>query len=176
MPTGVSGLIVAALFAAAMSSLSSSLNALASTTLYDVIIPYRKEVLSAVDELSLSRKITLIWGGVPSVSALLFASLQLQAGERPTVVELGLGIASYTYGGLLGAFILGLVSQNAQSRDALIGFFSGLVSLLFMVNGPVQNLLPGEPLALAWPLYTAVGAAVVVFMGELSAAFRKRTV
>ena len=43
MPSGVSGLIVAALFAAAMSSLSSSLNALASTTLYDVIIPYRKK-------------------------------------------------------------------------------------------------------------------------------------
>jgi SSS family solute:Na+ symporter len=176
MPSGVSGLIVAALFAAAMSSLSSSLNALASTTLYDVIIPYRKKVLSAVDELSLSRKITLIWGVVLSVSALLFASLQLQAGERPTVVELGLGIASYTYGGLLGAFILGLVSQKAQTRDALIGFFSGLMSLLFIVNGPAQNLLPGEPLALAWPLYTAVGAAVVVLIGELSAAFRNRTV
>ena len=176
MPSGVSGLIVAALFAAAMSSLSSSLNALASTTLYDVIIPYRKKVLSAVDELSLSRKITLIWGVVLSVSALLFASLQLQAGERPTVVELGLGIASYTYGGLLGAFILGLVSQKAQTRDALIGFFSGLMSQLFIVNGPAQNLLPGEPLALAWPLYTAVGAAVVVLIGELSAAFRNRTV
>ena len=176
MPSGVSGLIVAALFAAAMSSLSSSLNALASTTLYDVIIPYRKKVLSAVDELSLSRKITLIWGVVLSVSALLFASLQLQAGERPTVVELGLGIASYTYGGLLGAFILGLVSQKAQTRDALIGFFSGLMSLLFIVNGPAQNLLPGEPLALAWPLYTAVGAAVVVLIGVLSAAFRNRTV
>ncbi len=176
MPSGVSGLIVAALFAAAMSSLSSSLNALDSTTLYDVIIPYRKKVLSAVDELSLSRKITLIWGVVLSVSALLFASLQLQAGERPTVVELGLGIASYTYGGLLGAFILGLVSQKAQTRDALIGFFSGLMSLLFIVNGPAQNLLPGEPLALAWPLYTAVGAAVVVLIGELSAAFRNRTV
>ena len=106
----------------------------------------------------------------------MFASLQLQAGERPTVVELGLGIASYTYGGLLGAFILGLVSQKAQTRDALIGFFSGLMSLLFIVNGPAQNLLPGEPLALAWPLYTAVGAAVVVLIGELSAAFRNRTV
>jgi solute:Na+ symporter, SSS family len=175
MPVGVSGLIVAALFAAAMSSLSSSLNALASTTLYDVIIPYRKKVLSAVEELSLSRGITLVWGIVLSVSALIFASLQLQAGERPTVVELGLGIASYTYGGLLGAFLLGLISNKAQSRDALTGFFSGLISLLFMVNGPVQNLLPGEPLALAWPLYTAVGAAIVVLVGEVSARVRKNT-
>ena len=155
-----------------MSSLSSSLNALASTTLYDVIIPYRKKVFSTVEELNLSRKITLIWGIVLSASALLFTSLQLQAGERPTVVELGLGIASYTYGGLLGTFLLGLMSKKTQSIDALRGFFSGLICLLFMVNGPVQNLLPGEPLALAWPLYTAVGAAIVVLIGELSAAFR----
>ena len=104
----------------------------------------------------------------------MFASLQLQAGERPTVVELGLGIASYTYGGLLGAFILGLVSQKLhKTRDALIGFFSGLMSLLFMVNGPAQNLLPGEPLALAWPLYTAVGAAVVVLIGGITSCFSK---
>ena len=53
-----------------------------------------------------------------------------------------------------------------------MGFLSGLICLLFMVNGPVQNLLPGEPLALAWPLYTAVGAAIVVLIGELSTAFR----
>ncbi|MBK98471.1 MAG: sodium:solute symporter [Balneola sp.] len=172
IPSGVSGLIVAALFAAAMSSLSSSLNALASTSLYDLIIPYRKKVLSAVEELNLSRRMTLIWGIVLSVSALLFTILQLQAGERPTVVELGLGIASYTYGGLLGAFSLGLMSKKAQSIDALAGFFSGLICLLFMVEGPVQNLLPGEPLALAWPLYTAVGATIVVLIGELSAAFR----
>ena len=172
IPSGVSGLIIAALFAAAMSSLSSSLNALASSTLYDVIIPYRKKVFSEVEELNLSRKITLIWGIVLSASALLFTSLQLQAGERPTVVELGLGIASYTYGGLLGTFLLGLMSKKTQSIDALTGFLSGLICLLFMVNGPVQNLLPGEPLALAWPLYTAVGAAIVVLIGELSAAFR----
>ena len=88
------------------------------------------------------------------------------------MVELGLGIASYTYGGLLGTFLLGLMSKKTQSIDALTGFLSGLICLLFMVNGPVQNLLPGEPLALAWPLYTAVGAAIVVLIGELSAAFR----
>ena len=64
------------------------------------------------------------------------------------------------------------MSKKTQSIDALMGFFSGLICLLFMVNGPVQNMLPGEPLALAWPLYTAVGAAIVVLIGELSAALR----
>ena len=169
MPAGISGLIVAALFAAAMSSLSSSLNALASTTLYDIYLPYQKKILSSVQELKISRIITLLWGIILSVSALFFASLQLQSGERPTVVELGLGIASYTYGGLLGAFLLGMLSQKATTKDALTGFFVGLGCLLFMVNGPVQNLLPGEPLELAWPLYTAVGAIIVVCTGQILA-------
>jgi len=171
MPAGISGLIVAALFAAAMSSLSSSLNALASTTLYDIYLPYQKRILTTLQELKISRVITLVWGAVLSISALFFASLQLQSGERPTVVELGLGIASYTYGGLLGAFLLGMLSNKAHTKHAMVGFFVGLGSLLFMVNGPVQNLLPGEPLELAWPLYTAVGAMIVVITGQLLALF-----
>lgn len=171
MPAGISGLIVAALFAAAMSSLSSSLNALASTTLYDIYLPYQKRILTTLQELKISRVITLVWGAVLSISALFFASLQLQSGERPTVVELGLGIASYTYGGLLGAFLLGMLSNKAHTKHAMVGFFVGLGSLLFMVNGPVQNLLPGEPLELAWPLYTAVGAIIVVITGQLLALF-----
>ncbi|NBW70479.1 MAG: sodium:solute symporter [Bacteroidetes bacterium] len=171
MPAGISGLIVAALFAAAMSSLSSSLNALASTTLYDIYLPYQKRVLTTLQELKISRVITLVWGAVLSISALFFASLQLKSGERPTVVELGLGIASYTYGGLLGAFLLGMLSNKAKTKHALVGFFVGLGSLLFMVNGPVQNLLPGEPLELAWPLYTAVGALIVVITGQVLALF-----
>lgn len=176
MPAGISGLIVAALFAAAMSSLSSSLNALASTTLYDIYLPYQKKILSSVQELKISRIITLLWGIILSVSALFFASLQLQSGERPTVVELGLGIASYTYGGLLGAFLLGMLSKKATTKDALTGFFVGLGCLLFMVNGPAQNLLPGEPLELAWPLYTAVGAIIVVFTGQtLAVTTRSKT-
>jgi len=134
-------------------------------------LPYQKRVLTTLEELKISRVITLVWGAVLSISALFFASLQLQSGERPTVVELGLGIASYTYGGLLGAFLLGMLSNKAHTKHALVGFFVGLGSLLFMVNGPVQNLLPGEPLELAWPLYTAVGAMIVVLTGQLLALF-----
>ena len=70
IPSGVSGLIIAALFAAAMSSLSSSLNALASTTLYDVIIPYRKKVFSRSKNLACQGKL-LLYGVCTSASALL---------------------------------------------------------------------------------------------------------
>ena len=172
LPVGVSGLIVAALFAAAMSSLSSSLNSLASSTTFDLYKPYFGKSNTEAKDLSISRKITMGWGVILTASAIFFAILQLQEGERPAIVELGLGIASYTYGGLLGAFLLGMFFTKPDKTDAMIGFFSGLISLLFMVQGPIQNILPGDGLAIAWPLYTLVGSAIVVLVGSLSAKLR----
>ncbi|WP_428235063.1 sodium:solute symporter [Gracilimonas sp.] len=172
LPVGVSGLIVAALFAAAMSSLSSSLNSLASSTTYDLYKPYFGKNNTEAEDLSMSRKITMGWGIILTASAVFFAILQLQGGERPAIVELGLGIASYTYGGLLGAFLLGMFFTKPDKTDALIGFFCGLIALLFMVQGPIQNLLPGDGLAIAWPLYTLVGSLIVVITGSISAILR----
>lgn len=172
MPVGISGLIVAALFAAAMSSLSSSLNSLASATTHDLYKPYFGKGNSEEKDLKISRIITFIWGIILTFSAFLFAVLQLQSGERPTVVELGLGIASYTYGGLLGAFALGIFFKEPETKDALIGFFTGLTVLLFVVKGPVQNILPGEGLAIAWPLYTLIGSLIVMCVGMISRKIR----
>lgn len=168
LPAGLSGLIVAALFAAAMSSLSSSLNSLASSTTYDLYKPYFGKNNTDAEDLSISRKITMGWGIILTISAIFFAVLQLQGGERPAIVELGLGIASYTYGGLLGAFLLGMFFTKPNKTDAIIGFFCGLIALLFMVQGPIQDLLPGDGLAIAWPLYTLVGSLVVIIGGQVS--------
>ncbi|MGF1669155.1 MAG: sodium:solute symporter [Balneolaceae bacterium] len=174
MPVGVAGLIIAALFAAAMSSLSSSLNALASATALDLIKPVAGANWTREQELKISRLITIGWGIVLTGSALFFTWLQLTGDERPAIVELGLGIASYTYGGLLGAFLLGLIFKNPDKKDAMIGFFAGLIALLFMVEGPVQNLLPGQGLAIAWPLYTLAGSVIVIAVANISYFFRKR--
>jgi len=168
MPAGLSGLIVAALFAAAMSSLSSSLNSLASSSTFDLYKPYFGKNNPQEKDLKISRLFTIVWGIILTASAIFFAVLQLQEGERPVVVELGLGIASYTYGGLLGIFLLGLFFRKPDSKNAMIGFFSGLIALLFMVKGPVQNVLPGDGLAIAWPLYTLVGSLIVIGIGILS--------
>lgn len=168
MPSGLAGLIIAAILAAAMSTLSSSVNSLASATTMDIYKPFWGRGRSEVSDLKVSRLFTIFWGTVITVSAMVFALLQLNAGaDRPAVVELGLGIASYTYGGLLGAFLLGLISKRLEGRDAVFGFFCGLTALLFLVKGPLQNLLPGEGLTIAWPLYTAIGALIVILTGHL---------
>lgn len=174
LPAGISGLIVAALFAAAMSSLSSSLNSLASSTTFDLYKPYFGKSNSEEKDLRVSRIITIVWGFILTSSAVLFAALQLSEGERPAIVELGLGIASYTYGGLLGAFLLGMFFGKPDKRDAMTGFFIGLVGLLFMVEGPIQNILPGQGLAIAWPLYTLIGSLIVVCTGLMSYYIRKK--
>lgn len=168
MPVGVAGLIVASLFAAAMSSLSSSLNALASSTTYDILKPLSGSTWDDAHELWVSRMVTIFWGVVLTGSAFLFTWLQLSGDDRPAVVELGLGIASYTYGGLLGIFVLGRIFPKPDKADAMIGFFTGLISLLFMVEGALQQFLPGEGLTIAWPLYTAVGGIIVVVVANLS--------
>lgn len=165
LPAGVSGLIIAALFAAAMSSLSSSLNSLASSTMYDLYKPYFGKKATPEKDLKISRIITLFWGIVLTGSAFIFTFLQLSSETQPAVVELGLGIASYTYGGLLGAFAFGIFFKKPDSKDALIGFFTALTVLLFLVDGPVQNLLPFDIPAIAWPLYTLVGGLLVVVAG-----------
>ena len=175
LPVGLSGLIIASLFAAAMSSLSSSLNSLASSTTLDLYKPYFGSDNTEAEDLKISRIITMIWAVILTGSAFFFAYLQLQEGERPAVVELGLGIASYTYGGLLGAFLLGRFFTEPGKTDAMIGFFVGLVSLLFMVEGPIHTILPGEPLVIAWPLYTVVGSAIVILVGNVSYWIRRKS-
>jgi len=173
MPVGVAGLIIASLFAAAMSSLSSSLNALASSTTYDIIKPLFGQDWDQERELWISRLTTIAWGFILTGSAFLFTWLQLSGEEQPAVVELGLGIASYTYGGLLGIFMLGRLFQKPDKTDAMIGFFTGLISLLFMVEGALQQFLPGEPLTIAWPLYTLVGGVIVIAVANASHYLRK---
>lgn len=173
LPAGLGGLIIAALMAAAMSSLSSSLNALASSTTYDFLKPLAGPAWSGEREMRVSRGVTLVWGVVLTFSAFLFTWLQLSSGERPAIVELGLGIASYTYGGLLGLFLLARFTHSPTGFDARAGFFIGLMALLFLVDGPVQRMLPGEPLSMAWPLYTPVGAAIVVAVALLVQRLRR---
>ncbi len=155
MPSGVSGIIVAALFAAA---LSSSLSSLASAAVLDIYAPVFGKRKTEAELLKISRLMTLVWGVV-----LILVSLTFIWWLKGTVVEVALGIASYTYGGLLGVFLLGLLFKNVSQRDAIIAFIIALVVMTVIIS-TVQ---------IAWPLYTVVGSFTAIVVGKISSQVQK---
>ena len=158
MPPGLSGLIVAAVLAAAMSTLSGSVSALASATVYDFYaLTPRGRAADEAEKLRLSRYASGVWGVALVGSALLFV------GTKQTVVELTLALASFTYGGLLGVFLIAVFVRKAASGDALAGFALGLAVMLTLV---LSGVIP-------WTLYTIVGSGVTVLVALLSAAMRR---
>ncbi|CAN5888399.1 sodium:solute symporter [soil metagenome] len=162
LPTGVLGLVVAAIFSAAMSTLSSSLNASASSTVNDL---YRPLVPKASERhlLRLSRGLTLVWG--LAQMGVAYAAIGLQ----DNVVNNALAIASFVTGLLLGVFLLGILTQRVGQTAALIGLWAGLAAVSYAKFGP---LLPGwlYPFdgALAWPWYALVGSTTVYAVGWLA--------
>jgi solute:Na+ symporter, SSS family len=151
LPAGLSGLLLVGIVAAAMSTLSSSLNSLSSSTMIDLYERFTGREPSDAQGLRLARLFTLVWGLIFAVFANLFESA-----DNP-VVELGLGIAGLTYGALLGAFLLGLIFRRARQSDALIAFVVSVASMVYVVFWT----------SVAFPLYTVIGVAVTLLVGGL---------
>ena len=155
LPPGVSGIIIAGLFAAAMSTLAGSMSSLSSSTMMDLLQPVWG---SKVDKLSVSRFITIFWAAVLVLSAVFFMN------TSTAVVELALSIASFTYGGLLGTFLLGLFTKRTSQTNALFGFSLGILVMVFIISFKLT----------AWTWFTFIGVAVTLLTGYLSSLFTKR--
>ncbi len=155
LPPGVTGLLIAGVFAAAMSSLSSSVNSLASATAYDYWAP----MVGARDDderiLRAGRVFTLVWAGLLIAGAILFIPLS----EGTSAVEVALGIASLVYGGLLGAFALGIFTKRPGQLSAMVGVAAGIGGVTLLRD------------AMAWPWYVLVGSIITFVVGSLVGRF-----
>ena len=133
IPHGISGVLVAAILAAAMSNLSAALNSLSSTTMVDFYLrqrpatPERRRVL-------LSRLATIAWG-------LALFGLAILSRRSGKVVELGLSIASVAYGALLGVFLLGVLTRRANERGSMIGMAIGFCANVYIWQGAANTAL-----------------------------------
>jgi SSS family solute:Na+ symporter len=123
LPHGVRGIMIAAILAAAMSNLSSALNALASTTVVDFYKPFFKKDASAGDQLRISRWMTVFWGVILTLLAILSRGVK-------SVLEAGLTIASITFGSMLGVFLLGVLTKKANEKGSITGMATGLLSMI----------------------------------------------
>ncbi len=150
LPSPFSGIIIAGLFAAAMSTLAGSISSLSSSTMLDLYNPFHKNRNKAND-LKVSRLFTIMWAGMLILAALFFMN------SPHTVVELALSIASFTYGGLLGTFMLGLFVKKATQEDALASFASGIFIMITVISLQL----------VAWTWYTLIGVSVTMLVGTL---------
>ncbi len=153
LPHGISGLVIAAILAAAMSNLSAALNSLASTTVMDFIKPYDKKERTDAEYLKIAKRTTILW------CAILFA-IALLARNVKSVLEAGLGIASIVYGALLGVFLLGLLTKRTGERAAMLGMACGLTLMLYVKFET----------SIAWTWYVLIGSSVT-FLTALAASY-----
>lgn len=160
LPAGMSGLLIAGILAASMSTISSSLNSLSTSTISDIYQRLAKRPLSDAMVLRSAKLWTLIWAGVFVVFASMFTST-----DQP-VVEVGLSIASYTYGALLGAFFLGILVKRARQADAIVAFLCTIVVAAVFVL-VVEFTVDGEAKPLAFPWYVPLGVLVTLVVGGL---------
>jgi SSS family solute:Na+ symporter len=151
LPAGLMGLVVAAIFAAAMSTVSSSLNSSAAAAVNDFYIPLTAGARSDTHYLAVSRLLTAAWGAVQIAVALVAISLSTR------VVDEVLGIASFTNGVILGMFLLGTLTRASQG-PAAVGVGAGVAVMLGV------KLLT----AISWQWYVLIGSLVTLGVGALA--------
>jgi len=147
LPSGVTGFIIAGLFAAAMSTLSSSLAALSSSTIFDLF----PKLAARPDSMKFSRIFMVIWTVVFVIFGLSFTST-----DSP-IIEIGLGIAGFTYGGLLGAFLIGrYTTWNVNAATVGVIGCVGVMFFLIMFGGDLRPW---------WAWYTVTGVVLFTIFG-----------
>lgn len=170
MPHGLLGLVLAAILAATMSTHSGAINSLAASATHDIYLPLTGRRADDPNTLRVGKIFALLWGIVLTGGALLFPE-----NTSTPVVVIALSIASFTYGGLLGGFFLGIFWPRANQRDAIIGMSVGIVAMAFVVfaariSAAVPALAPAlTPVShIAWPWYVLIGTTITLAVGILS--------
>jgi SSS family solute:Na+ symporter len=141
MPVGLVGIVLAAIFAMAMSNASGSLNSLASSSMIDFSLARGVDINDSARQLRRSRLWTIFWG----VLLGLFGMIRW----GPVLVA-GLTIASITYGSLLGTFLLVIWNPRATARGAIAGMIAGLIGMT-----AIHFYTP-----LAWTWYVLAGTII----------------
>ncbi len=147
---GLAGLVIAVIFAAAMSTLSGELNSLATASMVDFYLRFVKTSATNAHYLAVSRVFTVFWGGFACVVA-------LQAGHLGPAIEVVNRFGSFFYGSILGVFGLAVLTPRASARGAFYGLLAGMVTVFLVARY--------TSLAFLW--YNVVGAVTVFAIGLL---------
>lgn len=156
-PTGLLGLVIAAIFAVTMSTASGALSASASSSVNDLIRPLFPQD-SEKNLLRTSRGMTVFWG-VAQIAVAMAA-----IGLNQSVIDAALAVAGFVVGILLGLFLLGLWTKDVGQSAALLGVAAGLAAVSSVAFGT----------KLAYPWYALVGSSSLFLVGILAQQFLPR--
>lgn len=151
LPHGLVGLVIAAIFAAAMSTLSASLNSLAASSVTDFYKPLFAPAADEAHYLRVSRGVTALWGLVQIGVAILAIQMEKR------VVDAVLAVASFTNGPILGLFLLGVLTRRVGPTGALAGVVAGIAVMTFVWLG----------LNVSWQWYVLLGSTITFTVGVL---------
>jgi Na+/proline symporter len=154
---GLAGLVIAVIFAAAMSTLAGEFNSLATATVIDFYKRYVHATGSPAHDLLVSRLLTAFWGGFACFIA-------LQAGRLGSAIEVVNRFGSYFYGSILGVFALAVLTPRATASGAFYGLMAGMAAVAAVSRLTTVHFL--------W--YNVVGAVTVFAAGMLLTALRPR--
>ena len=141
---GLMGIVTAAIVAASMSSLDSSLNSMATVTTLDFYEKFVKKDGSPKHYLTATRWFTFVWAVAMVVPAIMFTQ------SSGSVIEILSKVGSFFVGAKLAMFGLGFFSKHTNEKGLLIGVAAGFASLAYVEYN----------MDIAWPWYCAIGGAV----------------
>jgi Na+/proline symporter len=151
------GLVIAAIFAAAMSSIAAELNSLATATVMDVYKRLVRPSESQSHYLVVSRLATGFWGIFACVVAVFSAG-------QGSLIEVVNRYGSFFYGSLLGVFVLALAFGRANGHGAFIGLLGGMAAVAVFASHPATS---------SWSFlwHNPVGLIAVVIVGLVVSVF-----
>ena len=129
LPMGLAGLLVASVFAAAQSTISTSINSSATLVLCDIYVRYVRPNPSERERLTVLRLSSFVVGAAGTAMALAMMSIR-------SALDAWWQLAGIASGGMLGLFLLGLLSRRAQQRDAAVAAAAGVVVIVWMTFSP----------------------------------------
>jgi len=159
IPTGLKGLLIAGILSAAISSLDSILAALSQISLTMFYRPFIRPQADETHLLRVSRLFVIFWGAVLAVMAWQFSASKLD------IVTLAFSMTTYTWGPMLGLFILSILSTRYRVAGAGNAVMTSIVVVFFINEPEILNPLLGTLFAgplLAWPWLFPIGALLCV--------------
>jgi SSS family solute:Na+ symporter len=144
MPIGLRGIIVAGVFATMMGSTSAALNALATSFTKDFYLPYFARDKAAESAIWAARLATLVFGGLMILVATVTANSVLHD-SKLTILPIALGIVGYTYGALLGVFLVGMLTKTrGDDRTNIVAMLISIATVLVVGRVAIPWLDAGQ--------------------------------